>query len=175
MPRCRTWPARACSTPAAAPACWRQSWPPRGAHVTAVDISPRLVAMARAASAGEDAWQTGSTGGSGDLTDPALGSFDHVVAMDSLIYYGAADLARIVGGAAPAGGVGAASPCRRAPRCLPRCGGWGGCSRARDRSPLMVPQSAASLAAAGAAGAPSVARVARGFYISTPGRWRSGR
>ena len=30
----------------------------------------------------------------GDMLDPALGRFDHVVAMDSLIHYAAADIAR---------------------------------------------------------------------------------
>ena len=30
----------------------------------------------------------------GDMLDPSLGRFDHVVAMDSLIHYGAADIAR---------------------------------------------------------------------------------
>jgi magnesium-protoporphyrin O-methyltransferase len=29
---------------------------------------------------------------SGDMLDPALGEFDHVVAMDSLIHYGASDI-----------------------------------------------------------------------------------
>jgi magnesium-protoporphyrin O-methyltransferase len=33
----------------------------------------------------------------GDMTDPAFGSFDHIVAMDSLIHYRAADMARVAG------------------------------------------------------------------------------
>ena len=37
-----------------------------------------------------------SDGGVGDMTDPALGRFDHVVAMDSLIHYDAHDLANAI-------------------------------------------------------------------------------
>ena len=58
----------------------------RGADVTAIDLSPQLVEMARTRCAGDLA------GGridfrTGDMTDPSLGRFDHVVAMDSLIHY----------------------------------------------------------------------------------------
>jgi magnesium-protoporphyrin O-methyltransferase len=35
---------------------------------------------------------------SGDFTDPALGRFDHIVAMDSLIHYGAEDAVRVLQG-----------------------------------------------------------------------------
>jgi len=67
----------------------------RGAHVVAVDISPTLIGLAQ-----ERAPQD-LAGGSiefrvGDLLDPALGTFDHVVAMDSLIHYQAADVARVL-------------------------------------------------------------------------------
>lgn len=64
----------------------------RGAEVTAVDLSPTLVALARErlpqqASAGIDLRI-------GDMCDPDLGNFDHVVAMDSLIHYGVEDVVR---------------------------------------------------------------------------------
>lgn len=67
----------------------------RGAHVVAVDISPTLIELAQ-----ERAPQD-LGGGSidfcvGDLLDPAHGSFDYVVAMDSLIHYQAADVARVL-------------------------------------------------------------------------------
>ncbi|GAA4036235.1 magnesium protoporphyrin IX methyltransferase [Sphingomonas rosea] len=61
----------------------------RGAHVTAIDVAGGLVDVARARGASEDAridWRTG------DMLDPALGDFDHVAAMDSLIHYSADDL-----------------------------------------------------------------------------------
>jgi magnesium-protoporphyrin O-methyltransferase len=62
----------------------------RGAEVIAVDLSPTLVELA------SDRASTESITGSidfrvGDMWDEDLGSFDHVVAMDSLIHYQAGD------------------------------------------------------------------------------------
>lgn len=71
----------------------------RGAEVVAIDLSPQLVEVARrrceevqgdAQLAGRIDWR------SGDMLDAQLGGFDHVVAMDSLIHYDEADMARIV-------------------------------------------------------------------------------
>ena len=65
----------------------------RGAEVVAIDVSPTLVGLARERSAE-------ILGGEridfrvGDMLDPWLGRFDHVVAMDSLIHYSAADITR---------------------------------------------------------------------------------
>ncbi|MCJ2127846.1 magnesium protoporphyrin IX methyltransferase [Methylobacterium sp. E-045] len=65
----------------------------RGAEVVAIDVSPTLVTLARERSAE-------LLGGHridfrvGDMLDPRLGRFDHVVAMDSLIHYGAGDIVR---------------------------------------------------------------------------------
>jgi magnesium-protoporphyrin O-methyltransferase len=67
----------------------------RGAHVVAVDLSPKLVALAR--SRAPEPVRHLIEFRAGDMTDPALGRFDHVVAMDSLIHYRAADMARIAG------------------------------------------------------------------------------
>ena len=64
----------------------------RGAEVIAVDISPSLVEIARKRL--PDALSHQVTFHAGDMLDPALGDFDHVVAMDSLIYYDAADINR---------------------------------------------------------------------------------
>jgi magnesium-protoporphyrin O-methyltransferase len=63
----------------------------RGAHVVAIDLSPTLVALARERTprdlgAGAIEFRVG------DMLDPALGRFDHVVAMDSLIHYRAQDV-----------------------------------------------------------------------------------
>jgi magnesium-protoporphyrin O-methyltransferase len=65
----------------------------RGADVVAVDISPTLVGIAaerlpREPGMGQIDFK------SGDMLDPAHGRFDHVVAMDSLIHYPAADIVR---------------------------------------------------------------------------------
>ena len=65
----------------------------RGAFVTAIDLSPTLIQLARERlpsrlGAGEITFHVG------DMLDPSLGRFDHVVAMDSLIHYRAADTVR---------------------------------------------------------------------------------
>jgi magnesium-protoporphyrin O-methyltransferase len=62
----------------------------RGAHVVAIDLSPKLVKLA------EQRCPADLAGGRiefkvGDMLHPALGHFDHVVAMDSLIHYQARD------------------------------------------------------------------------------------
>lgn len=62
----------------------------RGARVVAVDLSPTLVALARRRTPPGLASRIDYR--SGDMLDAADGEFDHVVAMDSLIHYGAADL-----------------------------------------------------------------------------------
>lgn len=68
----------------------------RGAEVTGVDIAGGLVEIAarRAQSFighGRIDWRVG------DMLDPDLGRFDHVVAMDSLIHYPAQDIVRTLG------------------------------------------------------------------------------
>jgi magnesium-protoporphyrin O-methyltransferase len=58
----------------------------RGAEVVAIDLSPKLVQLARErlpATLGRGSIRFES----GDMLDPALGRFDHVVAMDSVIHY----------------------------------------------------------------------------------------
>ena len=64
----------------------------RGAEVVAIDVAGSLVNVARDRSPEGLAidWRVG------DMLDPALGRFDHVVAMDSLIHYRAADIADAV-------------------------------------------------------------------------------
>ena len=67
----------------------------RGAHVHAIDISPSLIGLARDR-APRDLGQGSATFIVGDMLDPCLGTFDYVVAMDSLIHYDAADIARTI-------------------------------------------------------------------------------
>jgi magnesium-protoporphyrin O-methyltransferase len=63
----------------------------RGAEVVAIDLSPTLVALAQERLPAS--LDTGSVRFcSGDMLDAALGEFDHVVAMDSLIHYRAHDV-----------------------------------------------------------------------------------
>jgi magnesium-protoporphyrin O-methyltransferase len=69
----------------------------RGAQVVAVDLSPTLIALARERRPRR--FDRGSVEFRvGDMLDPALGRFDHVVAMDSLIHYPLADAVRAVAG-----------------------------------------------------------------------------
>jgi len=67
----------------------------RGAHVVAIDLSPTLVDLARErlpeALVSEPGWGSIEFR-SGDMLDSALGEFDHVVAMDSLIHYRETDI-----------------------------------------------------------------------------------
>jgi magnesium-protoporphyrin O-methyltransferase len=65
----------------------------RGAEVLAIDLSPTLVGLARERCA-IPAGRGGVDYRVGDMLDPALGAFDHVVAMDSLIHYRAPDMVR---------------------------------------------------------------------------------
>jgi magnesium-protoporphyrin O-methyltransferase len=71
----------------------------RGAHVVAIDLSPTLVQLAR-----ERAPQDLGGGTleflSGDMLAPALGQFDHVVGMDSLIHYASDDMVQVLCGLA---------------------------------------------------------------------------
>jgi magnesium-protoporphyrin O-methyltransferase len=64
----------------------------RGASVVAIDVAGSLVHVARDRSpAGLDIdWRVG------DMLDHSLGTFDHVVAMDSLIHYNAFDIVNVV-------------------------------------------------------------------------------
>lgn len=65
----------------------------RGAEVVAVDLSPTLISLAHER-APRDLGAGRVTFVVGDLLDPAFGRFDHIVAMDSLIHYEGADIAR---------------------------------------------------------------------------------
>ena len=71
----------------------------RGAHVVAIDLSKTLIETAKQRlpseiGAGRIDFCVG------DYADPALGEFDHVVAMDSLIHYKKNDIVRTLNGLA---------------------------------------------------------------------------
>jgi len=71
----------------------------RGAHVVAVDLSPRLIGLARSRS--PSIWGGGHISFiAGDMLAPELGDFDHVVAMDSLIHYRTEDAVAAIAGLA---------------------------------------------------------------------------
>jgi magnesium-protoporphyrin O-methyltransferase len=59
--------------------------------VTAIDLSPQLVALAAERAAAEPCAARVDFR-AGDMLDPALGTFDYIVCMDSVIHYAAADV-----------------------------------------------------------------------------------
>ncbi len=71
----------------------------RGAQVVAIDLSPTLITLARDRTP-HDLGVGGLSFQVGDMLDPQLGRFDHVVAMDSLIHYRPRDTVRVLAGLA---------------------------------------------------------------------------
>jgi len=138
----------------------------RGADVVAVDISPALIEIA------QKRMPEGLTGTidwrSGDMLDPALGTFDHMIAMDSMIYYAPRDVARLLGRTARrvTGKIVFTMPPRT--RLLMAMFRVGKLFPRKDRSPQMVPQNADDIRAKGLSGQlTEIDRVKSGFYIST--------
>jgi len=66
----------------------------RGAEVIAVDVASTLLTVATERAPKDLAGSV--TFRAGDMLDPELGDFDHVVAMDSLIHYRADDMVRML-------------------------------------------------------------------------------
>lgn len=141
----------------------------RGADVLAVDISPALVAIATQRLPIDLHGHVRFS--SGDMLDPDLGTFDYVMAMDSLIYYTQPVLAdalhrlalrtrkRIVFTVAPRTPL--LMTMWRAGQMFPRA----------DRSPTMVPHAPAALGRElGQMGSDAsltpLRRINSGFYIS---------
>lgn len=144
----------------------------RGADVVAIDISATLIGLAKDRSprdlgAGSIDFRVG------DMLDPDLGRFDGMVAMDSLIHYDTADIARALAGMAErvrgpmlvtiAPKTPFLTAMHMAGRLFPR----------GDRAPAIVPVSAARLGKEmtrhlplAGRGIQETHRVSRGFYIS---------
>jgi magnesium-protoporphyrin O-methyltransferase len=140
----------------------------RGAEVLAVDIAPSLLDVARDRLPADVAGRVRFV--AGDMLDEAHGTFDHVVAMDSLIHYRSADIAAALSALARrtrAGIVFTVAPStpllqamHLAGKAFPRA----------DRSPAIIPVSAARLARDLAPDCDwrlvPVERITSGFYIS---------
>ncbi len=143
----------------------------RGATVLAADISPKLVAIAH------DrlplALRPQVSFHAGDMTDPALGRFDAVLAMDSLIYYSADDIGRTLNALGGRTGQVVFTVAPRTPLLMVM---WhaGKLFPRGDRSPVMIPHGLAELSLATGPGLASVGRIARGFYISDCLEYRQG-
>lgn len=134
----------------------------RGATVVAADIAPQLLTIAEARLPA--AYRGQVTFHAGDMTDPTLGSFDAVIAMDSLIYYGEADLLSALDRLAARAPQVVFTVAPRTP-LLTLMHTAGKLFPRSDRSPVMVPHAHRRLTAR-RAGLTHVTRVARGFYIS---------
>jgi magnesium-protoporphyrin O-methyltransferase len=135
----------------------------RGATVVAVDISPKLVAIARDRLPA--ALQPQVSFHAGDMTDPAFGAFDAVLAMDSLIYYGADDIGHTLKALAARTDQVVFTVAPRTPLLMVMWNAGKLFPRA-DRSPVMIPHGLKDLARATGPGLSRIGRVARGFYIS---------
>jgi len=144
----------------------------RGAHVTAIDLSPTLIVLAR-----ERAPVIAAPGridfAVGDMLGAALAEFDHVVAMDSLIHYRAPDIVRVL--ASLAERTRASILFTFAPRtpALTVLHALGRLFPRGDRAPAIEPVAGTELRmrmenAAGLVGwnAQRTERVSRSFYIS---------
>lgn len=154
----------------------------RGAQVVAIDLSPTLVKLASERHRLSVRPMAGRIDfRSGDMLDEALGAFDHVVAMDSLIHYDTPDIVQALGRLAArtrgsmlftfAPRTPLLAAMHRVGRLFPRS----------DRSPSLAPQSEERLRSAlEDALAPSgwsegrSQRVASGFYTSQAWEWRRG-
>lgn len=137
-----------------------------GAHVTAIDISGGLVDVARErAPQGLDIdWRVG------DMLDPALGEFDHVVAMDSLIHYQTGDIVDVLASLAQRSPNIAFTFAPRTP-LLAAMHATGKLFPKSDRAPAIVPVAEAKLSRLLAQRLPSHGiaaseRIVSGFYTS---------
>ena len=140
-----------------------------GADVVAVDISPALVDIAEkrmpANLSGRITWVAG------DMLDATDGVFDHAVAMDSMIYYTAPDIAAVLGKASPH--VNGKFVFTLPPRTPALMAMWrvGKLFPRADRSPTMIPQTTVGVAQALRDADVKghlfeIERVKSGFYIS---------
>ena len=144
----------------------------RGAQVIAIDLSPTLVALARERTPHD--LGTGSvTFMVGDMFDPMLGRFDHIVSMDSLIHYEARDIVRVIAGFAARAETSVVLTFAPKTPLLAAMHAVGRLLPRGDRAPAIEPVGEATLRKL-AATEPGLAqwrsqrtaRVTRGFYIS---------
>ncbi|MDJ0823673.1 MAG: magnesium protoporphyrin IX methyltransferase [Paracoccaceae bacterium] len=138
----------------------------RGAEVVAVDISPSLVEIAKKRLPGSLRGQV--TFASGDMLSAHLGEFDHVFAMDSLIYYRAPDIRDALGALAErTSGSVVFTVAPRTPLLMTM---WyaGKAFPRSDRSPVMIPHAPERLrnTVSDIGDLANLGRVTSGFYIS---------
>ena len=143
----------------------------RGASVLAVDLSPTLVGLAGERTPADLPGRIDFR--VGDMLDPAYGEFDHVVAMDSLVHYHAADTVRVIAGLAARTRVSMLFTFAPRTPALAAMHAVGGLLPRGQRAPSIVPVAESTLRRLLQQnpgledwGAGRTARVSRGFYIS---------
>ena len=136
----------------------------RGAQVAAVDISPQLIDIARRRL--HPALATQVDFHVGDMSDPALGTFDFALAMDSLIYYRDTDIGRVIGNLAARTSQSIVFTVAPRTPFLMAFFTVGKLFPRSDRSPTMIPQDVARLAGHCPGTVTRIGRITSGFYIS---------
>jgi magnesium-protoporphyrin O-methyltransferase len=136
----------------------------RGADVLGVDISPQLVDIAHKRKPSRTKGRL--TFQAGDMLEPRLGAFDYIVAMDSLIYYSAEDIGKILDNIGPR--LNESMVFTVAPRTTLLMVMWrvGKLFPRSDRSPTMVPHTSARIASQTKGRIRELNRITSGFYIS---------
>ena len=144
----------------------------RGASVVAIDLSSKLVGLAQERLPG-DLGPGRINFRVGDMLDPQLGQFDHVVGMDSLIHYDAPDMVRMIEGLTARATISVVTTFAPRTPMLTVMHAVGRLFPRGDRAPAIAPISEATLRRRIAAEAKLSAwrpgrtdRVAGGFYIS---------
>lgn len=152
----------------------------RGAEVVAIDLSPTLVQLGRERNA---TLTPNGRGGSieylsGDMLDDALGEFDHVVAMDSVIHYDTPDIANAIQRLAARTRGSVLFTIAPSSPLLSVAHAMGRFFPSSDRSPALTPVSQARLRALLLQGLGSTGwtegrtqRVSGGFYTSQAWEW----
>ncbi len=140
----------------------------RGADVVGIDVSPQLISIAVERAPREVHGRVQFL--SGDMLDPRLGKFDHIVSMDVLIHYEADQIANAAAGLAERASqsliftFAPGTPLLRTARAI------GQFFPKSDRSPSIIPVAhdnlRARLSRVPRARLGRDARVSRGFYIS---------
>ncbi len=144
----------------------------RGADVVAIDLSPTLINLAK-----ERVPEKLGLGSihfhAGDMLDKRFGSFDHIVAMDSLIHYSLADMTIMLGRLAAMAHAGLHFTYAPRTTALAAMHTVGKLFPRGDRSPAIVPHSDVKLHRAIQESADLIgwhpgrnARITSGFYIS---------
>ncbi len=144
----------------------------RGADVLAMDISPTLIGIA-AERLPSTLGEGRITFRAGDMLKPDAGRFDHVVAMDSLIHYPAAEIVRVLAAFAALGPRSIVFTVAPRTAMLTAMHRVGKLFPRGDRSPAIEPVAVSELSRRIAA-EPALAgwrlgrtrRIAKGFYIS---------